>query len=334
MGYGALAADAATVGAGATLTGAAAGSIAAGGSLAAFSGQAVGAQALASGANASTISQSVGLSSMPAGTSDAALTQVSQAAGNPSQYGMMLQDTGATSGGVTAGGPGSILTDSSGFGQSNLGAGLGTPASGSAGSGFNLANTAPAGSDLSASTQTSFLGHVENGVSNLWSDVKTGVGKLFGGGAPASATAGAPGIAAPAAGGGMLGEMGKAVLIQGGLQMASALLTKPQAQMQYAGVNSKGQGAGLGIHTINSGFGLATGGSEPSPEGVPSNLKMGAGAMTAGAYTGSQLSNAAIAGGGGVSGTAGNLGQTVANSAGIGGLVPQGAVNYMGNPNG
>lgn len=279
--------------------------------LAAFSGQAVGAAAQAAGETASTIAQTTAITSLPAGTSDTAIAQVAQTAG----------ETINTMTPATLAAPQSL--DFTGtVGQSAF---TGTQAVGT------VADATPG-----------LMGTVENGASNLWTVIKnvaTDVGhgvenvgaKLFGSSAPVSTAGLAPGTVAPAASGGLLGDMGKAALIQGGLQMASALLTKPQPQMQYAGVNAKGQGAGLGIHTINSGFGLATGGGEPAPSGVPANLKPGAGALTAGAYTGAQLSNAAIAGGQPAS-APGNLGQTVANSAGIGGLVPQGAVNYMGTP--
>jgi hypothetical protein len=250
---------------------------------------------------------------MPAGTSDAALGQVSTTAGNPANFDFTAA-SGGTSTDIASPGAGSALTDSTGLGPNTLSTGLG----GNTGS-YDLA-TAGTGVGNTASSSTGFMG-------NLWDHAKSFAGKFFG--ASPTAAGAAPGTVAPAAGGSMLGDMGKAMLIQGGLQMVSSLLQKPQPQMQFAGVNAKGQGAGLGIHTINSGFGLATGGSEPAPGGVPDALKPGSGAMTAGAYTGAQLSNAAVAGGN-ASGQTGNLGQTVANSAGIGGLVPQGAVNYMG----
>jgi hypothetical protein len=286
----------------------AAGSSAAGGSLAAFSGQAVGANALAAGADASTISQSTALSSMPSGASSASLNEASQMASNPSSF-----DFTAASGGSYGGtGSGSALTDSSSLtSMGGAPSSLAQEAAGGNSSFSGLAGQAGTSTDAATSAApTSIWGKMEGGVKNLWT-------RMTSSGTSPGAIAGTP------VKGSLLGEMGKAALIQGGLQMASALLQKPQPQMQFSGVNSKGQGAGLGIHTINSGFGLATGGSEAAPGGVPDALKP-QGLMTSGA----DLSNAAVTSK--QPAQQNNLAQTVANSAGIGGLVPQGAVDYMG----
>lgn len=308
IGYGALAADAATVGGGlAAGAGMAAGSSAAGGSLAAFSGQAVGANALAAGADASTISQSTALASMPAGSSNAALSSASQAASNPASFDFTAASGGSYSGG-TAGSSGA-LTDSSGLtSMGGAPSSLASEAAGGNSSFTGLGGQVGASDAASGAAPTSIWGRVEDGAHNLWT-------KMFG---PGTTTTTPGAIAGTSVKGSLLGEMGKAALIQGGLQMASSLLQKPQVQQQFSGVNSKGQGAGLGIHTINGGFGLATGGSEPAPGGVPDALKP---------PSGSDLSNAAVSN---KQPASGNLAQTVANSAGIGGLVPQGAVDYMG----
>jgi hypothetical protein len=279
--------------------------------IAAFSGQAVGASLMAAGGSASEVAQATALASAPTGTSDSVLSSMSQQAGG-SSYDLATAGTGG----------------------SNLAGTLNVPGAGGGGDAFGGFNVATAGQGVGpvATAPTGLLGSVENGVSNVWDGIKNVGSKIFGSGTPAAAT---PGVI-PSASGGLLGDMGKAALIQGGLQLASALLQKPQPQMQYAGVNAKGQGAGLGIHTINGGFGLATGGGEPAPGGVPDALKPGgsgnASALTAGAYSGASLSNAGLAGSSNGSGQPGNLGQTAANAAGVGGLVPQGAVNYMGTP--
>lgn len=64
----------------------------------------------------------------------------------------------------------------------------------------------------------------------------------------------------------------KLSLLSTALQVGSALLAKPQPQMQFAGVNDKGYGPGTLIHTTNNGFGLGVGGGQQAPTGVPSSL--------------------------------------------------------------
>jgi hypothetical protein len=82
------------------------------------------------------------------------------------------------------------------------------------------------------------------------------------------------------------------------------------------------------MHTVNGGFGLAAGGTENPPSGVPSQLQPNPQAEQFGGSSGGIAPVAPPNG-------APNLQQTVANSAGVGGLIPQGAVNYMkGGPNG
>jgi hypothetical protein len=184
----------------------------------------------------------------------------------------------------------------------------------------NTASTPPGGNtpapDTAGPPGPSFLDRVGTGVRHFFSGTPAGANTAGG--------AGGAGGSGAAAGG--LSSTTKLMLLQGGLQVASQMLNKPVPQMSYAGVNARGNGPGLNIHTINGGFGLAVGGNpEAAPTGVPANLRPGGLAPNSGAA----LSNAAITSGNSTS-TAGNLGQTVANSAGIGGLVPQGAVNYMG----
>lgn len=125
---------------------------------------------------------------------------------------------------------------------------------------------------------------------------------------------------------------GKMQLLGTALNMAGAYMaSKPRAQMQFSGRNPHGQGAGVGMHTTNGGFGLAPGGSTPAPSGVPGALLPPGTQPPQGqnAAPGATLSDAANANPSGNS-TVGNIGQTVANQAGVGGLVPQGAVDFMG----
>lgn len=111
--------------------------------------------------------------------------------------------------------------------------------------------------------------------------------------------------------------------------VGSYLASKPVPPNNYSGRGPNG-GVGIGMHTINGGFGLAAGGSTPAPTGVPGSMIPPAGSATPpGANLSASASNQA--GGAGTS-TPGNIGQTVANSAGVGGLVPQGAQNFMGAP--
>lgn len=115
----------------------------------------------------------------------------------------------------------------------------------------------------------------------------------------------------------MIGNMIGGVVQAGGAYLAS----KPRPPANFSGRTPGGGGGGLGMHTVNGGFGLAAGGSETPPSGVPSALQPNPQAE-------------ALGGSGGLSHVQGpngapNLQQNVANQAGVGGLIPQGAVNYM-----
>ena len=180
----------------------------------------------------------------------------------------------------------------------------------------------------SAATGTqSFLGSLWTGAKAVGSDIVSGASKVAGGVSNffGMGTTGAAG----AAGGGMA-SWAKMQLLSTGLQMVgSYLASKPVPPNNYSGRGPNG-GVGIGMHTINGGFGLAAGGSTPAPTGVPGSMIPPAGSATPpGANLSASASNQA--GGAGTS-TPGNIGQTVANSAGVGGLVPQGAQNFMGAP--
>jgi hypothetical protein len=119
----------------------------------------------------------------------------------------------------------------------------------------------------------------------------------------------------------------KIMLMKSAVDMASGYL-RPTSQQQFSGATPNGGGFHLGMHTTNGGFSLSPGGSEPAPSGVPGALLPNQPAPSvgsAGQY--SALGGAPLAG----YAQPGNLGQAAANSAGIGGLVTQGAVNYMGS---
>lgn len=122
------------------------------------------------------------------------------------------------------------------------------------------------------------------------------------------------------------------------LQIASTLLKTASGyfagKAQYAAPRNfsgrgPGGGAGIGMHTTPNGMFLQAGGQQPTGGGVPDAL-LPPGATPQ--QTGSALSDSAL--GNSSSSSPGNLGQTVANSAGVGGLIPQGAVNYMGGGHG
>jgi hypothetical protein len=100
----------------------------------------------------------------------------------------------------------------------------------------------------------------------------------------------------------------------------------------FSGRGAQG-GAGIGMHLTNNGFGIAAGGSTPAAAGPPAGLlPPGADPNQSSAPSAPSLSDAAAPSQG--TSQQGNIGQTVANQAGVGGLVPQGAVNFMGQGHG
>lgn len=185
-----------------------------------------------------------------------------------------------------------------------------------AGSGLVAANAVadPATALLASTTtqgaaqgSTSFMGSIFNGVKTAASAVGSGISDV-----------------AKFLGGGNTG-MGMGLLIKGAFDAVGAYMTaNPPPPRNFGGFGPNG-GAGLGMHTVNGGFGIAAGGSTPAPAGVPNGLKAPAGS---GASPGTNLSNAANLTLSNPTGGAPNIGQTAANNAGVGGLVPQGAVNF------
>lgn len=175
----------------------------------------------------------------------------------------------------------------------------------------------------------SFLGNVGSDVSHAASSVKNA---LFG-------TSGSQGVvtgtqaAASGSGGisGLLGSYGKMQLLSTGLQMLGNYeMAKPRAPQNYSGRTPGGGGGGIGMHTTNGGFGLATGGSEAAPSGVPNALipnNTPWGGNAGGTAPGASLSDQSLKS---AASQPGNVGQAVANQVGVGGLIPQGAVNFMG----
>lgn len=122
--------------------------------------------------------------------------------------------------------------------------------------------------------------------------------------------------------GDMLGRLGGAAISAVGAYKMS----QPRAPANFSGRTPGGGGAGLGMHTVNGGFGLAAGGSEKPPAGVPNQLIPNAQSEQLGGSGGLTRATPPVAG-------SPNLQQTVANQAGVGGLIPQGAVNFMKGPN-
>ena len=188
------------------------------------------------------------------------------------------------------------------------------------------ASVATAGS--AAAGTTSFLGELWNGAKTVGSTVMHGmdtvghaVGSFFGMGAPA-------GAAGSAASGGMASWMKMSLLSTGMNMIGAYMASKPVPPNNFFG-RGPGGGVGIGMHAINGGFGIAPGGSTPAPKAIPPSLLNPGGGFN----QPPSLSDAAQA-------TPqngqqpGNLGQTAANAAGVGGLIPQGPVNFMGNPNG
>lgn len=141
-------------------------------------------------------------------------------------------------------------------------------------------------------------------------------------GAPAGAVTGT----APASGG-LMGSMGKVMLLKSAVDFASAYMNKPpgpQDPLQYGGRDKNNNGPGMALHTIDNGSGLATGGTGQAPltGGVPGVLRAGAAQMAPLSPIGSAGSFAAAS-----SPSGPQPGTPPA------GLVPQqGAINYMGSP--
>ena len=154
---------------------------------------------------------------------------------------------------------------------------------------------------------TSFLGSIFNGVKAVGGAIGSGVkdvATFMGGGNPA---------------------LGMGMLVKTAFDAVGAYMTaNPPPPRNFGGFGPNG-GAGLGMHTTNGGFGLAAGGSTPAPSGVPQALVPPPGSATP---PGAGLSNAANLTLSNNGQAPANIGQSVANNAGVGGLVPQGAVNF------
>lgn len=128
---------------------------------------------------------------------------------------------------------------------------------------------------------TSFLGKVEQGVSNIGSDIKEGVSKIghfiFGSSGTPQTLYTADGQAVQVATGGSSGlfggGIGKEMLLSNLMNIGASLLEKPQPQMQFAGVKGNGSGQVTGITTTPGGFGLQVGTGEAPPSSVPQPLK-------------------------------------------------------------
>lgn len=159
--------------------------------------------------------------------------------------------------------------------------------------------------------QTSWFGRMSNGFNNM-----------FGGGDSAPGSSSSTNSLLM---GEMLGRLGGAAISAYGAYK----MNQPHAPANFSGRTPGGGGGGLGIHTVNGGFGLAAGGAEAPPSGVPSQLMPNAQAEQLGGSGGlTRASPPPMAGGP-------NIQQTVANQAGVGALIPQGSVNFMkGSSNG
>lgn len=323
-----FAAGAAAGAAGAVGAGAVAGAAGAGGGSVLTGAAYAGPGAIAAGGGTAGEASTIAYSSVGQAAGTQAAEHAAQLAGTSmAQGGGAITGTpgGLTSWGAPAGQAGSsgqgVLGGSTYTGPGSTASYIGSPtgeslaASGGAPVGSPaLMEASQAGAAPAAeTTQPGFLGRMGQGLKHIWS--------------------GTPGVAAdgtPVVTGGM-SSFEKIMLLKSAVDMASGwMANQPRTQPQFSGRGPGGGGAGMGIHSINGGFGLAAGGHEPSPSGVPDILRP-PGSPTAGAYAGS-LSDAALQSNGG--GNPGNLGQTVANQAGVGGLVPQGAVDYMGNNRG
>lgn len=167
-----------------------------------------------------------------------------------------------------------------------------------------LASTATQGATAGSS---SFLGSVFSGL-------KTAAGAIGGGIKDVASFMGGGNTA-----------MGMGLLAKTAFDAVGAYMTaNPPPPRNFGGFGPNG-GAGLGMHTVNNGFGLAAGGSTPAPSSVPKALVPPPGSATP---PGAGLSNAANLTLTNNGQAPANIGQTVANNAGVGGLVPQGAVNF------
>lgn len=141
---------------------------------------------------------------------------------------------------------------------------------------------------------------------------------MFGGGSPMATDPTGLGSLSHLMMGQMIGG-----LLSGAVQAYGAYKASlPRPPANFSGRSPGGGGAGLGMST--NGFGLTAGGSTPPPTGVPSQLQPNPQAERLGGSGG--LAPVAPPNG------APNLQQTVANGAGVGGLIPQGSVNYMKGP--
>lgn len=132
-----------------------------------------------------------------------------------------------------------------------------------------------------APSSPSLLQSIGQDAKNVASDIGQGISKVGTGvkdflfGTPTAGSDVALGDTAVSTGtsGGLLSSsLSKEMLISGLMNIGSQLLAKPQPQMQFAGVKGNGSGTVTGIHTTNGGFGLAVGGSEPAPSGVPQSI--------------------------------------------------------------
>ena len=116
----------------------------------------------------------------------------------------------------------------------------------------------------------------------------------------------------------MVGNLVSGVVQAGGAYLAS----KPRPPANFSGRTPGGGGGGLGMHAVNGGFGLAAGGNTAPPSGVPDALRPNPQAERLGGSGGLAPQTPPT-------GQPPNIAQTVANSAGVGGLIPQGSINFM-----
>lgn len=229
---------------------------------AAFTGQAVGASAIAAGAGAGAVASAVAASSMPSGTPPSQVASTAnQAQDNFSQNSTpsdaSWQDVGSNN--LQTSVPSAGSSDATGgvadgndpaanFVQNNPSQSVITDASGNT-------TTSSFPQDTAIGTNTDSAGG--NVVTRALSDVKGAaqdVGDwLFKSDNPYA-------------------SMAKMQLLSTGMNIAAGLLEKPQPQMQFAGVNDHGGGPGTLIHTTNGGFGLGVGGGQQAPSGVPAGL--------------------------------------------------------------
>lgn len=166
-----------------------------------------------------------------------------------------------------------------------------------------------------------------------YTDYKGGVQTAAGTASNAGQVIGPSSVSGAATGG---GDSGWSTLAK--MQMASTVLKMVSGyyagKAQYAPPRNfsgrgPGGGAGLGMHTSADGFSLIPGGQQGPSLGPPDALR--ANGVLPPQQSPFSLSDAGVASNSGSKPA--NIGQTVANQAGVGGLIPQGAVNYMGGGN-